>query len=186
MPKEVTCLFREHSICCHFPTKKYFRNISRALRSIVYILLRSWAIVGLVDVSHFFRQGFSNLVCPFDHKCVKCPTHMSCPRICISDASQACEMMKHSVIKKNLDYTLHYAERSGHSLQQVFRTHKAICGSTKLWHREKDDRIVLASNSIRTCLQSYIDVRIFKVGDTFVRQERGAPIGGPMSSALLD
>ena len=80
---------------------------------------------------------------------------------------------------------LEVAKNTGHHLVQVLKTIQASVAMSKGFHRDKDDRIVLAGKSIRQCVHAYLKFRIFKVGDQFLLQKSGAPIGGPMSSALL-
>ena len=48
------------------------------------------------------------------------------------------------------------------------------------------DRTVLFSSKVRTCIEGLLKMRTYRIGNLFLRQVKGIPIGGPISGATLD
>ena len=48
------------------------------------------------------------------------------------------------------------------------------------------DRSVFFSSKLKTCVRGLLDMRVFRIGNLFLRQAKGIPIGGPISGAILD
>ena len=116
--------------------------------------------------------------------CVKKP--LVSPTARTYDAGQAYEMISPSGVIRNLEYLLKRAETCGHGLVQVFNFVRSVVGVTKTLHRSVDDRLVLASITILQCLKCYLNMRVYRFGNMFVEQVSGVPIGGWLSSCLLN
>lgn len=48
------------------------------------------------------------------------------------------------------------------------------------------DRTVFFASKLRTCMEGLLELRTYRIGNLFLRQAKGIPIGGPISGAILD
>ena len=48
------------------------------------------------------------------------------------------------------------------------------------------DRTVFFASKLRTCIKGLLEMRTYRIGNLFLRQVKGIPIGGPISGAILD
>ena len=48
------------------------------------------------------------------------------------------------------------------------------------------DRTVFFASEVRTCVNVLLKMRTYRIGNLFLRQAKGIPIGGPISGAVLD
>merc|ERR1712155_260575 len=94
-------------------------------------------------------------------------------------------MLSRRSIINNLTYLLRRAEDTNTGIQQVLKTRKAIVSTTRDFHRHQDDRIVLATQSIKRCVKAYLNFRIYRIGTKYIIQQTGVPIGGYLSAALM-
>ena len=74
------------------------------------------------------------------------------PTSLVFDASQAYEVIKIESVRWDLDFLLDRARTYGIGIVQVLNAARCICSTTKSLHRHQDDRIVIASNRIKRCV----------------------------------
>eukprot|EP00973_Karenia_brevis_P046927 6510915-Karenia_brevis.AAC.1 len=60
------------------------------------------------------------------------------------------------------------------------------CSKSVTVEPQRDDVIVIASRTLVKAVDLYLGCRIDRIGNQFVEQTSGLPIGGYLSSALLD
>ena len=48
------------------------------------------------------------------------------------------------------------------------------------------DRAVFFASKARTCTEGLLRMRTYRIGNLFLKQVKGIPIGGPISGAILD
>ena len=60
------------------------------------------------------------------------------------------------------------------------------------WHREGKGAalatvvLVIASGTMLKCIDTYLACNLYRIGDKFISQDSGVPIGGYLSSGLLN
>ncbi|CAK0792084.1 unnamed protein product, partial [Prorocentrum cordatum] len=99
----------------------------------------------------------------------------------------AYEGMRTADIYKSIDVLFAAASEKIHAttitVDHTQRTSVRLGGSISPPHR---DRTVFRLHSLQRCLECFMGMRMFRLGDLFVVQENGAPIGGPLSGCILD
>ena len=102
------------------------------------------------------------------------------------DAGQAYEVLDPTQVLRDLDHICTRSEAAGSGLMQIWHSARSLVGFSKSLHRSLNDRVVLATRSIKSCVRAYMNMRIFRFCNLFVKQISGVPIGGWLSSALLN
>ena len=105
------------------------------------------------------------------------------------DAGQAYEVISLSEINNSSDDLFLICSKllgcKDPTVSVMHRT-KAI---TNLGGRIDDmlcDRTVFFASKLRTCINGLLQMRTYRIGNLFLRQVKGIPIGGPISGAILD
>ena len=187
-----TCQKPQHSCMrnvvtfARFPGKQQLRAVSRALRHLYSKIFVGWAVDNLAKAADNVRAAFAGLsACPDSGRCVGCGSMLFGPTIKIFDAGQAYEMVSLQSVHRDIDLLLRRAVELNMGIVQVFKTARALVAISRSLQRGSDDRTVLVSASIQRCVEAYLKFRIYRLGDRFVEQTTGVPIGGFMSSSLL-
>ncbi len=163
-----------------------FKAVGRALRHLTQLILPGWSVQHLLLSSDHIRKAYASLQpIASDQSCKMCSCTMLHPSCSVWDAGQAYEQISKTAAQNDLGYVPSRAEAIGNGLVQVFKGARAVMGNSHPLHRHANDGTVVASKSIRSCVDSYFDFNIYKVGNRFIQHKRAAPIGGFLSSALL-
>ena len=171
----------------NLPGAREFKSIGRAIRHLISSILHTWCITSLATVSHEVNASFQILrKFGASSTCLCCKCKLPGPTITTCDAGQAYEVLRPEQVLADLDHVLRRAEDAKCHLIQVYKTVKSIVGFTKSLHRSKDDRVVVTARTIRRCVSSYMKLRIFRFCNIFLQQISGVPIGGWLSSSLLN
>jgi len=168
-----------------FPGRVAFKAVGRALSYLTKLILGGWAIPNLSQSADHIRDSVATLH-PYDSgSCRCCQCSLQQPSCHIWDVGQAYEQIEKSNALRDLTYVLERAVATGHGLVQVLKGAKAIMGTTHSLQRNCHDRVVVASQSLKSCIESYFNFNIYRIGNKYIKQMRGAPIGGFLSSAIL-
>ena len=186
-----TCQKQQHSCLRNivsfrrFPCRSGFQKVFRALRSLIPVFLKTWAVETLITIKDQLQAGFDMLEPNYACKCKVCGKVMLHPTFLVADAGQAFEMLKRGSIVSNLEYLLGQAKKYNHGLLAVYKSVRSIVQKVPNLQRQFEDRVVVASNTIQSTVLAYLDFRYYQLGDIFLEQKAGAPIGGLGSGALL-
>ena len=159
--------------------------VSRALVHLVKSAIGGWAVANLSTAAADIQNAFGKLRPNCSGCCAKCGVQMNVPTLRVYDAGQAYEVIREGSISRDLNDVLAKARECGFSLVQVLRAVRPLVAASRNLKRNYGDRVVLTVDSIKKCVDSYLMLRVFRVGNRFVQQVSGVPIGGPVSSALL-
>eukprot|EP00973_Karenia_brevis_P013798 1873023-Karenia_brevis.AAC.1 len=129
-------------------------------------------------------SGHSKLIC--SPSCVICKCDIINHLNHAWDIPQAYEMMSRTKLMKDVKNLLQISERSRLGIQQVFKCAKAVSCHTRSFHRDRDDSVVIASRTIARAVQAYLEFRTYRIGNMLLKQKDGTPIGGFLSSTLLN
>ena len=94
-------------------------------------------------------------------------------------------MLPPATVISDLDHLLHLAAASETLLIQVLRTAKLVAGRSTTLRRDLGDRVIFKLQSIRSCVTAYLSMRFYRLGNRFLKQVGGVPIGGRLSGVLL-
>lgn len=112
---------------------------------------------------------------------------MYAPSIYIADAGQAFEALALEEIKEACAYFWSHASAvipSGTiSVFKGARTHVRAGGDPKFKYR---DRHVICIKTLEKVVGAYLLLKVYRLGTSMLTQESGTPIGGPLSSAILE
>ena len=172
------------------PGRKVFKKIGRMIKHLVTTFCESWSFSDLSSSAWELKNRYEDTeprslsdstLC---HGC-KCP--MCLPGVAIGDAGQAYEVLRHGFIHSSLDAM--YSKACGAKQDVpvvIYKTvqHKAKTGGTVM--DPYDDRTMFWLSRVRCCVECLLNLRFFRVGDRFLMQVYGVPIGGPISGAILD
>ncbi len=111
---------------------------------------------------------------------------MPVPGVVVADAAQAYEVIPSESIYSVLGRVIDYSEnRHNISRVQVFHDrHRNVLVGGNATVAFKD-RVVLFTKSIARAFIGCLGVRFYRVGELFIMQVSGIPIGGPLSAAVL-
>ena len=169
------------------PGATAFRKVSIALKYLVSTLLMHWSIDNMSTVTQEIRSEFADLTKYGSSRvCICCGSHMANPTVKTFDAGQAYQMIKSATVLRDLEYIVKQAHQSSAGLLQMYNHVRSIVGGTKSLRKSFDDRVVIATKSIVSCVSAYVNFHIFRLGNLFVKQVSGFPIGGWLSSSLLN
>ena len=162
------------------------RNASRALIHIIGEVYGGWTVPSLSVAADTVRSSIQSLL-PWEpgQTCPCCGRSISSPTMRVFDAGQAYEMIKIDVVTNDLDHMAERARSSGKELIQVMKSVKCITGRSMTLQRDMHDRSVYKLMTIIHCAKCFLVMRFYRMGDRFLMQLEGVPIGGPMSGALL-
>eukprot|EP00973_Karenia_brevis_P014198 1931110-Karenia_brevis.AAC.1 len=184
--KHLHSCYRNVISFCKFPFPRMFKRMTRALMNICYSLLISWCVPDLAKSPQCLMDRCDMLKHNDSRCCLFCGCKMKTPTLQTYDVPQAYEEVHVDVLKKDVSYLMRVAEKTNTGMQQVLHSIKSIVGPCKKLQRNMGDRTVIVSRTLEKCVSLYLDCRIFKVGNTFIYQKQGIPIGGYMSSGLLN
>ena len=114
---------------------------------------------------------------------------MRYPTLHTADAGQAYEVIDRAEIQSSIDelfFNVSKITRSKDPTVSVMHRTKAM---TSIGGRIDDmlcDRTVFFASKLKTCIGGLLDMRVYRIGNLFLRQAKGIPIGGPISGAILD
>ena len=123
-------------------------------------------------------------------RCIRCSCQMNRPSIIAADAGQAYEELNLPYVYETLD---DFYSRGGHCVKDnsdaTISVLKTVRHCTRSGGRAADivnDRVVFWLSKVRVCVESLLAMRFFRLGDRFLVQVKGIPIGGPISGVILD
>ena len=174
------------------PGRKAFKTVGRAARCVLFAVWNTWAFrdqacCGADMCSRYNDTRARNK--DDNTSCVKCGCAMHTPGAATADAGQAYEALSRPFVNKSVDnlFTNAVARcKSGDMTVSVFKTttfNACLGGRTD---SKCDDRTVLWISKIRKSIKSLLAMCVYRVGNVFIRQESGIPIGGPVSGVILE
>ena len=179
--------FRNIVSFASMPGARQFRTVSRALRHMIAYTLHSYSIENMSTVCDELKAAFGDLINNDDTgRCMPCHCSMNGPTVATWDAGQAYEVLDPAQVLKDLDHVYTRCEAADSGLLQIWHSARSLVGFSKSLHRSLNDRVVLVTRSIKSCVKAYMNMRIFRFCDIFLKQISGVPIGGWLSSALLN
>jgi hypothetical protein len=180
-----SCLRNIISFSC-MPGKKVLRDISRALVHLTHLAYSAWAVPNLSKAAVHVTANISAMSpCPHHRQCVSCGVMLTHTTLRVYDAGQAYEVLDINKIISNLNDVIQNARNDGVHLVQILRSVKSLTDIAHTLRRDLGDRTIFKLESISKCVQAYLKMRIYRIGNKFMVQRAGVPIGGPLSGALL-
>ena len=152
-----------------------------------------WSL-GTLDHTYFQLQKrvgqlrpATNPECKPGVHCIVCGAFMKTPTLVVCDAGQAYEVLNTSHIRQANNYVFGCALASK-SPRAVFVMHgnKAVPGFGGSIYQKSRDRTILAVRSIQRAIVGFMGMRLFRLGNIFLCQRQGIPIGAPFSGAILE
>ena len=121
------------------------------------------------------------------HSCVRCCSRMPAPTLVVADVPQAFEALSSDAVEDALSFV--FAQARQHVATGTLSISKSkpyviVCGGNP--NEKYRDRDVIFLSTLERVVRLYLQLRLYRVGDTIWRQICGAAIGGPLSSAMLD
>ena len=113
---------------------------------------------------------------------------MSYPTILVADAGQAYEDLDTSAIYSAVHELFD-------RLPEVTKSHTVTITDTDKGYDTRwggdhkiphNDRTIFSIKSMRRAVFGFLGMRIFRLGDVFLEQLQGIPIGGPLSGCILE
>ena len=178
------------------PGRKTYKKVGRAIQQMIGCTLPGR--FSLCDLSRAREDVFCKLLDqtprppPEDdqgHLCVGCGASMKHPTLRTNDAGQAYEVIDHSVIKKSTDELFNNFSRITKNKDPTISVMHRTKATTAVGGRIDDrlcDRTVFFASKLRICMEGLLEMRTYRIGNLFLRQAKGIPIGGPISGAILD
>ena len=121
-------------------------------------------------------------------RCRACRAELRGHSVFTADAGQAYEMLSPSLIKLSLQ-KLERRVAACKSKDQYFTVYngsKSLVAGRGPVVGSFGDRLVLASGTIFTALRALMRLKTYVCGDQFLIQQKGIPIGGPVSGEVLN
>ena len=121
--------------------------------------------------------------------CLKCGCHMRVPTLFTADAGQAYEMIKPYRIDRAFRIHFRSIEIICKKEDPTISCIHSSKAKARIGGRINDrlgDRSVLYLSKISHCMRSLAKLRWYKIGDKYLYQKVGMPIGGPVSGAILE
>ena len=179
--------FRNIVSFASMPGARQFRAVSRALRHMIAHTLQTYSIENMSKICDELREAFGELMKNENsRRCLSCHCGMCGPTVATWDAGQAYEILNPTQVLRDLDHVCTRCEAAGSGLLQIWHSARSLVGFSKSLHRSLNDRVVLVTHSIKSCVRAYMKMRIFRFCNIFLKQVSGVPIGGWLSSALLN
>ena len=187
-PKPLHSCFRNICSFVKFPGRRHLRYVSRAIRFVLLCSRKGWFFESLStahgELSSKQKQLYKS---PGRHCCVDCKCALESPSIITIDAGQAYESIPVWFVLRALDrlwdiFDLHEKDKT----VTVHHASKAIVnwgGDVRIHSRFTT---VLYMSVVMRAIRLMLHCRIFQLADLFIVQTQGLPIGGPLSSVLLD
>lgn len=173
------------------PSKRMYRYVGRGLEFLIQEFRPGADLPSLSEARASLKSRFECMhprPGQHDKYCLCCGKLMKHPTLHISDAGQAFEAIKVDVIESRLDSLFDRAVMSTTCTNPSIQVHCSRKSSVSWGGFIKDDlsdRKVLLLSTIRTCVKSLLQCRLYLCGNRVLRQRCGIPIGGPISSAVL-
>ena len=176
-----------------FPNRGLYRKFSRAFSYICGWFFAGWRFSSLDLALDELRSRVRCLRPPqFSRQqacyvCRRCGSSMATPGLVVADAGQAYESISSAAISSFLLRVEKNCKETP-KLKTVFVMHgqKAACGPGGSVKRKYSDRTVFWARSVLRCVYGFLGMKLYRLGDFWLRQLRGIPIGGPLSFAILD
>ena len=175
------------------PGRKVFKKIGRCLRHLLELYGRGWNFSCLTNSASELSEKYAATTprAPGPNCCcLKCGAAMKTPSIIAADAGQAYEELGAEFVSSTLEF---FYEEAGFSKEGKKDVAISISNSTRHQSRSGgkvidvvNDRVVFWVSRVRKCVDSLLAMKIFKLGNRFLAQVRGIPIGGPISGIVLD
>ena len=123
----------------------------------------------------------------YHRRCRCCGAILVTPTLYICDAGQAYEALDRKHIHTALDFVCDKANATPKT-RQVYVTHsqRSCTGFGGSIFRPYKDRTIFYVKSIKRAVVAFLSMRFYKLCDLFLFQASGIPIGGPLSSYILD
>ena len=196
-----TCRKVDHSCArniisfVRIPCRKAYRRVGRAFQHVLRYVWPCWSFSDLSlapsEMSERYniqypRPNLSDLARPCC-LCACCSAKMTKPSVVIMDAGQAYETVDLPFLINSISRLVETARRSDcPSAVWVKRQAKSCAG---FGGRCKDgvvDRDVYFFDTLQQCFLCFLLMRVYVLGNLFVIQKSGVPIGGPLSTMCLE
>lgn len=103
------------------------------------------------------------------------------------DAGQAFEALNPKTIELALQDLFTRAERSPvYPSLQILNSGRSVVAAGSSPHARYEDKRVVLLTTLKKILYQFLQVRSFRLESSALRQRSGGPIGGTLSSAILD
>ena len=136
------------------PGARHFRAVSRAIRHMISHTLHSYSIDNMSTVCDELQEAFGNLMKNDENRCMSCHCKMCGPTAATWDAGQAYEILNPAQVLRDLDHVCKCSEAAGSGLLQIWHSARSLVGFSKSLHRSLNDRVVLATRSIKSCVRA--------------------------------
>ena len=175
-----------------FPGREIFKSVGRGLRHLNQEFQKGWALENLTSATEVIKKAYNRQmkksVPPEGRKCLCCRCPLKSPGAITADAGQAYEVLEPSFVKSSVQKLFSRAGlRQGRDKTITVRrsiAHQAH-GGGHIWH-EVSDRRVFWLSKLKHSVSSLLQCRVYQLGDRFLVQRKGLPIGGPISGGVLD
>ena len=186
--------FRNICSFVRLPGRRVYRQLGRGLQHVMQYLTPGWGLRDmsqafplLVDRASWLKRPTRRQATGCYH-CERCGREMSYPTLLVADAGQAYEDLDTSAI-----YTA--VQELFERVPEVTKTHTVTITNTEKGYDTRwvgdykiphNDRTILSMSSMRRAVYGFLGMRIFRLGDVFLEQLQGIPIGGPLSGCILE
>ena len=173
----------------HMQSRGTWQACARALRFLVdSVFYSNWEFGGLDSAPGILRKSLSSICSPsLGRSCSVYNCSLKFPGLLVVDAGQAFEALKPSAIQAACDALFAGARRiapSGTiSIAKSKKMEVVAGGSISVKYR---DRYVFTLETLYKILQAYLLLSYYCNGDISFYQLTSIPIGGPLSSLVLD
>ena len=192
-----TCQKKGHSCMrniisfLHLPGRSSFRAVGRALRHLVTMHGQSWAVS---DLSHAHKdmqerfQAIKKRTASTNHTCAQCNIGLAAPGACTADAGQAYGAFDADFVEECIEWIFSLAGLRADRDKTISVSCSRKCmvwNGGYIFTRRNDRRYFWLSKS-KKCTNALRKMLVYKVGNVYIRQRKGLPIGGPISGAILE
>ena len=175
------------------PGRNTFKLIGRCLRHLLDLHGRGWNFSDLTNSAQEMKSRYEATLPREDcgeNFCLHCQAPMARPSVVLGDAGQAYEVLRSDFVSSTLDsfYSMAGYDRAKErdATVTVFRGTKYVARSGGRALDLIGDRVVFWISKIRKCVEALLSMKIYRLGDRYLVQTRGVPLGGPISGIILE
>ena len=172
-----------------WPARRLLQYVARGATLYVRDLWPGYELWSLSEVIQAVQRERAKLRQADEGKagrCACCGQRMSHPGSVVLDAGQAYEELRTAYVDESVQSLFRQASAGGRPRHVVLERGPQCRGRVGgLRWPQQVGRVTLRATEIQRCLRAALLVRWFRLGDAYLVQKKGVPIGGPLSKALL-
>ena len=149
-------------------------------------ILQGWSLADLSQTAKETKSSFEELGQSSEKRCLSSGCRITSPTLRTYDAGQAYESVSVHRCLRTVEYVVRRAKDMNLRCMQSLFKGAAHVSPTRRMFQAVTDRMTLSPESILRCVRSYLHFHVYKMGNVYLLQTKGVPIGGPLSGALLD